>query len=213
MTNKDFEMIVKNTIPEDIFCNLKKVKYSICPDEYVGKVSDKEWIRTDITSPDFISANLTENVVVLVLESPHKDEYKTALPHPAQGKTGTAIKKYLYQLFYCFCEEIKEEFAEYDLILMNAVPFQCSLGENPDLYRDKIFEQTWHGGGKKFFEDRFDSLLKKLHDKNVIVINACTQGYKNSRKDMVTGCIKEKDLQVYEIDHPASWRIPQIMLK
>ena len=44
MTNKDFEMIVKNTIPEDIFCNLKKVKYSIFPDEYVGKVSNKEWI-------------------------------------------------------------------------------------------------------------------------------------------------------------------------
>lgn len=55
MTNKDFEMIVKNTIPEDIFCNLKKVKYSICPDEYVGKVSNKEWIRMDISSSDLVS--------------------------------------------------------------------------------------------------------------------------------------------------------------
>ena len=107
-----------------------------------------------------------------------------------------------------YCEDFRE-FTEKVLRSCPAIFVQTALMW--ELSAAEI--QRWRGGGKKFFEDRFDSLLKKIHDKNVIVINASTKGHKNRRKDIITGCIKEKNLQVYEVDHPASWRIPQILLK
>lgn len=73
--------------------------------------------------------------IILILESPHKDEYVTrcdecsrgckcglyASPAPARGATGRNIKQLLPMLF-------DKNFEDYYVAFMNMIQYQCSLG-------------------------------------------------------------------------------------
>lgn len=210
----------------------------LCPDQYVGTIKD---IQTDYFSkrtPIFndgefsvIEKNIpkAENILILILESPHKDEfYKedvkdktgTVIHHkgapigPANGTTGCNIREHIAKIF--------PNFSDYHLILMNAIPFQCSLGVATEHFRDSVFNAAWNtdATGKDFFEDRLKKLLDQLQEKskNVVIVNACTGAKSNPNEPLCCKVCKsivsvlenycnEKEcpIEFYHIHHPSAW--------
>lgn len=193
--------------------------YEFCPDQYVGKVCLKkeQWDRKPIFN-DAGTLSIPGNsigVVIFVLESPHKYEFdkKTHAPiGPAEGKTGSSLAEMSRVLdFY--------PYRNYELILMNVIPFQCSLGVNPEKFRDEVFAEVWDEKnqkikiGESFFEKRLRSLLKALNEKNVVIVNACTAGRERQKKvqkniERVTG--DNVKVTLLQTSHPSSWSIPEL---
>jgi len=202
----------------------------LCPDQYVlqifklkGQPQNPESVfpkskRIDIFEQDTLdltdvfgniltSPKVKSPFMIFILESPHKKEFdKNGKPiGPAMGNTGINIREHIRENFR---KHIKH-FQNYHLILMNAIPFQCSLGvEPPGSIRDAVFDAAWEDEkvGKSFFEDRLDSLLKALQKKTVVIVNACTAS--KSRKSNVTKAILKKlnkwVKEVWEVPHPSS---------
>ena len=199
----------------DLFSEIEE-NYSpcLCPDQYVGKIGkfDKDFnTRKPVFSNKWNVINIPqgENIMIMILESPHKDEFnKDGKPiGPAVGKTGENIRDYIEAIF----KKKIEGFQNYHLILMNPIPFQCSLGVSSGTFRDEVFAKSWEEEEKKF-EERLDSLLKALNGKTVVIVNACTQEKvgKKKRKQNVTESIKKvigtyKSVkELWEAPHPSS---------
>jgi hypothetical protein len=151
------------------------------------------------------------NRLILVLESPHKDEFssKKSPLGPANGSTGINIRK----LLCCATHGIVSTAGdEYDLVLLNAVQHQCSLGVGSNKNRkDRLFNACWKSKilGQEQFKDRLQKALLPEGGKHV-VINCCTQSESDSeldRKKAVSDAIKETfKSDFYELNHPSSWR-------
>lgn len=108
--------------------------------------------------------------IVLVLESPHIDEYGLKQPYtpwPANGATGRHIRKRAGLLVPPGWNS-----NETQLHLINAIPYQCSLGQATRLYRSKVFREAWDSGARAYFQGR----LKQIYHQGVLVVNACTVG-------------------------------------
>ena len=205
-----------------------------CPDQYVGLIKDfkeedkktkelkvkKDFpFREDIFTPDTsacVNISDAENILILILESPHtdefyaedvKDENGTVIHHkddpigPANGPTGRNIREHILDI-------LGNGYKSYHLILMNAIPFQCSLGfslskkEKENLKRrDEVFSAIWDNDdiGKVFFKKRFQNLLKELKNKRVIIVNACTAGYKKEKVQMVI----DAEFGIIQLAHPS----------
>ncbi len=198
------------------------VKTMFCPDQYVGIVKHSEnwqkfYKRVDIFENQTvkIQSKITgENFFLLILESPHTDEFaKNGKPiGPANGKTGENIRKYITKIF-------GSGYNEYHLILMNAVPFQCSLGVNTKYFREDVFKKIWSENGKQFFIDRLTGLLNTLSDKNIVIANCCTKGYNATNdsknrpflwhlvQDSIETLTSDKgmEIQYFRTSHPSSW--------
>ena len=213
--------------------NFEYYSYYLCPDQYVGLIKDfkEDDKKTKDDFPVRYNIGVVENILILILESPHRDEFYaeavkdengTVIHHkgdpigPANGPTGRNIRKHIAEIF--------PNFSNYHLILMNAIPFQCSLGldlnnNKPNQKtRDEVFKAAWDNDaiGKEFFEGRLRVLLDKLpkNSKNVVIVNACTKDNddkkQSGRKTNVTNVIKEliktktAVKEVWETPHPSS---------
>lgn len=208
----------KETVEPNLIDGIEKdFSYHLCPDQYVGKIRHKDnwqkfYKRTDIFKDQTSETKITiteDKILLLILESPHTDEFdKNGEPiGPANGPTGRNIREHIAEIF--------PNFSDYHLILMNAIPFQCSLGVGTEHFRDAVFNAAWNNGanGKNFFEDRLENLLEKLQNKNVVIVNACTKDNddkkQSGRKTNVTNVIKELKTktavkEVWETPHPSS---------
>jgi hypothetical protein len=167
----------------------KEVNSTCCYDNYVGyfeKYGDmiigKEslWFCRRLRDENSENINITPcriedlkkdgKIVVIVLESPHKDEYDIKLssnaPAPALGRTGGKLNKLFLELFKC-----KVKFGKYHVILMNSIQYQCSFGEKPDKFRDRVWLKLWLCEN---FAENFISRLEAY--KPDIIINLCTLG-------------------------------------
>lgn len=119
-------------------------------------------------------------VIAVVLESPHKDEYNAGRSFDLErGTTGRLFDSKFQNMFSQSVLNHHYLSAVYDVILVNAVQFQCSLGlplnnSNNKLNRDvnwlNIFNN--HGG----YADIVDR-LKALRP--VLILNLCSKGYSN----------------------------------
>lgn len=140
-----FQTILKN-FGEDV----SKRK---CNDQKVCEISIK---NTKIDVPDINSWDRctyipnNKNKIVIILESPHKDEFNgTNVGSPASGATGRNISKYLK---VCLLKIIKKHTnikleGNYDLILMNSLQQQCSMGFSTSHFRTLSFIGLWYNGG------------------------------------------------------------------
>lgn len=226
---------VKNSGKGDFQIDPRCFSYQLCPDQYVGKISElgqKYYLRSVGNNIfDYSQASLTINKKIqlpdknflLILESSHIAEYyeqkkrkiygeKRPSPAPAMGKfpgeTGYNIVRPLEDNFFTYTESIRE----HHLILMNAIPFQCSLGVATGCFRDDVFDAAWKDEliGRSFFETRLGSLLHELAGK-IVIVNACTKG--KGRRHNVTELIKKvlrgyksakKAIELWEAPHPSS---------
>lgn len=217
---------------EEIFRNIasktsgKDCNYlpGCCPDQYVGIVEklkpEENFHRENIFKGDTKNIekdfSACEHVIILILESPHTDEFdKNGDPiGPANGPTGRNIREHIAKIF--------PNFSDYHLILMNAIPFQCSLGVATEHFRDNVFKAAWDDDkvGAGFFEDRLKKLLYKLqkNSKNVVIVNACTIATDKNFEDLhcmackiiqdVIQDVMKKNkfaLTFYHTVHPSSW--------
>ena len=147
----------------------------------------------------YIADNFLKTIVI-VLESPHTDEFlkknKERLAiGPACGETGEhlywwlpeVMLKYLPFLVDKVTKKVKYysikdiESGVYVIKLVNAIQFQCSLGENTEpskktkekdkCYRDKVFAKMWDSA------EVIESFIKRIKDARPnIIINCCTRG-------------------------------------
>ena len=187
MRRIDFEVEVKkykNEIIEQI--REKKDEYRICDDNYIGTVSfdreksvwryDKKYILKEERNEKNIKIdNKTNSRLVIVLESPHIEEYSTKKPMPAVGETGKALNEHLIDIlnkkFTNYEKSIDGKEGKFDIILMNAIQYQTSLGCVTEMFRDRIWLKVWiELGGREEFIERL-----KSYDPNIIM-NLCTKG-------------------------------------
>lgn len=161
--------------------------------------------------------------IVIVLESPHKDEYLRDVSQPiapAQGSTGSNIQDYLDCVIRkcpALCDEL--EGIEARVVLANPVQFQTSLASvvrwsDWHLVRDAVWRDIWNS---QLIQEDFEARLESYSPD--IIINACTHdaGCKRERCGRNADCKKHKiraflaglsgDLDPYEIAHPFSWHL------
>jgi hypothetical protein len=165
--------------------------------------------------------------IILVLESPHKDEYDHALRQaigPAVGHTGMQIRNILLSnileyempvvcqntstLLVTHRRRKKIHGGRYRILLVNAIQFQCSLGAEPRLYRDNLFAAMWNGLGKADFCNRIEAYKNQFHV--AVVINGCTDlicnnsKYKHAVQDEIESIFDHKQFLLLECAHPSS---------
>ena len=146
--------------------------------------------------------------IFVVLESPHRDEYRCDPPKPAHGVTGAKIR---LRLAISLQIDPKDNPVVW---LVNAIQFPCSLfkllpGRRLDArVRDAAFRAVWRNGGAKDFEARMLQYVRP-HD---LIVNACTKGSTSpALRDHVQASIDEfartaAGVTFSRRTHPASWR-------
>jgi hypothetical protein len=174
---------------------------------------------------DVLAGNIADNnSILLVLESPHKDEYiHNKINHtltkiaPAQGKnkgeTGYNID--------CFLKDVLNEIhllyglsnGKYNFIICNPIPYMCSLGVfTPKLYegvRNNVWNEIWNvnNNGNFIFRNEFINRCKLYKPK--YIINGCTK-YKNVNQTVLQRYVTEEliknfpNSELYETPHPCS---------
>lgn len=207
---------------------IKKIKNTgICEDNFIGTViTEKNNIdcanlhfckqkRLDFMERTEIKEKVNKNNcknIVIVLESPHKQEFAGSFEGfiaPALGFTGSNLQKQFPSIIknlVCI-----SKFETYNVIIMNAVQYQCSNGESLKKYRDRtnsIWKYFWKNGCKSDFTTRIESY--RPH----IIINACTG--KIEKRDSIKYLLQESineycsESKLYRSPHPSSlWFQPK----
>ncbi|WP_195952375.1 hypothetical protein [Clostridium saudiense] len=131
-----------------------------------------------------VKKNLKKRLVI-VLESPHKREYDidNTKGYPALGSTGEKINKGILEIIDKKLSSVMEGDKYYDIILMNAIQYQASLGIDTNIFRDRIWISLWL---KDKMREEFIQRIKGYRPD--IIINLCTKGnHDNDMLSIITG--------------------------
>lgn len=150
--------------------------------------------------------------VLLILESPHKDEFGDGFKPiaPAQGSTGTNIKNkikcLLQQIEKCQnigCNEKENLQNDYLITIYNPVPYQTSLNYilNAKEINKHVKEMVWRYAwfNKRCMLDFTGYLITQEYD---IVINACTEDLQPYVSCAIHNA--EKIKTEYSVYHPSA---------
>ncbi|MDD5228866.1 MAG: hypothetical protein PHN45_03795 [Methylococcales bacterium] len=190
-----FTEIVSQVITEKV----NALETRACPDQYVGEISKFKTLTDDFYIRDSIT-NRPNNIkcLILILESPHTEEFSSN-PCPAKGKTGQRIREHIGKVIDL------SKYKDYGLIILNAIPYQCSLGLPTKCFRDEIFKTVWSAYGKKDFIKR----LKHTYKQGDVIVNCCTKGNSSHEelRKIVQAAIIKMNLECVTIKrtHPSSW--------
>ncbi|WP_036253529.1 hypothetical protein [Methylobacter sp. BBA5.1] len=208
----EFKQIIRTIIYDD-----STVATLPCPDQYVGTAvyqGSEQGFKYEgqpgaglftqrLDLPEHLNQS-TGPRLIIILESPHKDEFNklTKAPiGPANGKTGENIHSFLaYATKGLDVRHIPDR-QPFDLILMNAVQHQCSLGKSPQKYRTEVFMKCWDNPliGKRYFVKRLRDYTK---DCKAVVINSCTASIRDPVDEAISDTIK--DSNYFRLCHPSS---------
>lgn len=202
-TIHDSDFITMNNA-EDIF--------KIVVSQFAEKISERKCDDQSVCDITINSGNVTippknnwtrkmaipndKQKIVIIMESPHSEEFKGTTPAPANGKTGDNIGMH-------FPKVVKEinsnpsnhiDDGKYELILMNAIQNQCSMGISTKYFRDISFIGLWFKGGEADFKKRFKAL--KL-GKNDVVINSCTLGDTSTFKKLYGESFSQENIRKF----------------
>lgn len=188
---------------------LRSLKRHIKVDEaqfHEESCMDKSWcfIKYEDNKFDYCSKVNSDELrgrILFVLESPHKEEYKDPSNiSPAKGLTGKKFDLSLIN-FLILSQYHKQCFYAgiYEVVIINAVQYQVSLGLKPEQYRTIIFQIVWQDFARKNLIERLASYPCD-DSQDLIVFNACTKGnnilLKQAAKlisDMkLSDCVKSK---------------------
>lgn len=179
------------------------------------KNRSKEFLESKFND-NTVNIGKEDEVILLILESPHKDEYivkdKKLVPiAPAQGDTGKNIEEEIQKVLTEINRFEELDDGKYKLIICNPVPYQTSLGayhseslkDSYKTLRDNVWKKMWSNDEiKGDFKKRLETY------KPYLIINACT----SSVKKYVTECVKDYLKYVntsklfYTTNHPAAWK-------
>lgn len=173
------------------------IQCGVCPDQGVGSIDDFDGNAGDFPMRQSVTRLDGLPCVVLVMESPHIHEFIENWG-PAKGITGKRIRKYIGAIVAGLGGELS------NLILVNAIQYQCSLGLPTHLYRDRVFKSLWETGGAVDFEQRL-RLIYRPHD---MLLNCCTGTEPLiGRRQLVTTAIRNSvgSVALHSGPHPFSW--------
>ncbi len=217
--NQDIE-----TIPSEENPKVKKIDKNTytnfsnecCPDQVVGKMDGGKLTEEERQDIDYTFENgkylarknvilkngknktrKLEKPVVIILESPHRDEFeydKSKEPYEAISAKGPAMGKTGKRFFEKFLELVKKseiyrkiETGTHDIVFMNSIQYQCSLGQRLSIskkddedtrkkikknqkQRDDIWISCFKGENSCDIEKRLQAI------KPFVTINLCTKG-------------------------------------
>ena len=214
-----------NSIPNNLSPPNGRNNFSaqLCPDQNVAQIKFDQttslwtWKQCFITfnqssriDIDYSQNNTNRNCILIILESPHFDEYDTITHQakgPAYGTTGKWFEKNFLNILNN-SNVVLDKNLIYDIIFINSVQYQASQGMKPLklLIKDKNWLSFWHKG---FNAD----LCKRIRtfNRNTIIINACTYGGKklHDRVHSVLYCAYQKHIgntnNLYQSYHPSTW--------
>lgn len=175
--------------------------------------------------PDEPNIDYSKTIVV-VLESPHRDEYLRDIGQPiapAQGNTGSNMQDHLDCVLRS-CPTLYDGLEDYTrVVLANPVQFQtslvsivrCSKGSEQDKVRDAVWKELWNhqSGGSHMHNDAYpirDCFEARLGDLEPdYIINACTSTTKTMEemKEGISSFLANKFRcrGRYEVSHPSAW--------
>lgn len=237
--NREFKWYSKELCPDQVVAQIEytgnDIKFiQLCRTKSNSVVNKSEGGIKIANRIEVTKSKVLNNVVVIVLESPHRDEYDAngKAIGPAFGITGNNINKFLPDVLMSAINRnvLTLNKGTYDIVLLNAVQKQCSLGEETKKYRDAMFLKYWEKDKiRDSFRNRLNNVLLKTSKQNDIVINCCTQGNHNinnkfikklglnlkvakdsSLKDLVSTEMHSVISTFYLCEHPACWNIPYI---
>lgn len=188
-----------------------------CPDQFCGELRNGTFIanikRVDINyvmnGKTKSISNSLRNPVVVLLESPHKDEYdsitQTALG-PCMGRSGDNFRKKFDVLIKGSSMFNKLQTLTCDIVLFNTIQYQCSLGlplagkaniKNKK-QRDSNFIACIRNGND--FIDRLGAIRPHA------IINLCTKGTRNLQQ-IVRNIYNQSTLNFLYVEgyHPSAW--------
>ena len=168
-----------------------------CHDQRVGLFSDFHGSAADFPLRKPVTRLNKTPCVVFVMESPHTDEFDGTWG-PAKGKTGVQIRRHIATIVDGLGGQLSE------LILVNAIQYQCSLGVATWQYRDAVFRSLWKIGGARDFERR----LRKIYRHGDMLFNCCTgSDPRNGLRQLITAAIRESlgPVPLHTGPHPSSW--------
>lgn len=212
---------VESEMPCMVDCALTKCEednLSVhCGDCAVGVVSkvckdaDVPFVYKDWIGGVKYKVDSSDKRVILVLESPHKDEFKIEDGElirvgPAAGKTGTYIRKYLPLIFSGM-----EDFGSRKLILVNAIQFRCSLGRslwgkenaNGMKFKNRVLTELLN---KEMFAEDLKRRLKLVWrnaDMDMVVNCSTLNGAIGCLVGKIIKCVTGRC--VCGIGHPSRW--------
>lgn len=168
-----------------------------CPDQRLGSIDDFDGDADAFPLREPVTRHDNSPCVVLVMESPHTEEFIGDWG-PAKGRTGVQIRKHIATIVAGPGEPLSE------LILVNAIQHQCSLGVATHRYRDKVFRNLWVTGGAADFEAR----LTEVYRPGDMLLNCCTRGDpRKGLRQLVTAAIRNSlgAVPLHSGPHPYSW--------
>lgn len=193
MLSDKYREVARNVIG----CENTDIQCGACPDQYVGSIYDFNGDSDAFPLREPIMRLDNCKYIVLIMESPHKDEFIEEWG-PAKGKTGVQIRKHIATIVSGLGGRLS------GLILVNAIQYQCSLGKPTRQHRDRVFRSLWSNGGAEDFERR----LKQLYRPGDMLLNCCTGSNPNQGlRQLVTAAIRNSlgEVPLHSGPHPFSW--------
>lgn len=203
---------IRNTIqiPSDTFDLCRRVPDSV---KFIIRNNEVLEVNTTLNKGE-IKHYKDKKKIIIILESPHRDELVAPM-YPAKGYTGRNIEKLLNTYLQLKqWENLAQE--EINIIVMNRIPYQTSLGSYytgalDGYIRSTIFLEMWKNNLIK--TDFLNRLSECVNEKDLI-INACTKLFLENKE-------RDKDKQGFDsflkqhfpnnihmnLSHPASWGI------
>ena len=138
--------------------------------------------------------------IVVILESPHNDEFNAEITGPALGRTGINFERDFIELFNDLHLNRPNKIVkcEHEIIFMNAIQYKTSLGGDTEIFRDRVWLTLW---SDKYVRQNFKKRIEGY--KPDIVINLCTIG--SHKEDLILpedhitySFIKSLDLGIIE---------------
>lgn len=207
--------LVKNelclTVKECFFSESKKVEDRW---RYDMSFSKGKWIfnSTDGSSINSFDKGANDKLIsdgnnnfIIILESPHKDEYDENFSplSPARGETGKCFFNYFISHVLPILESLGLKLDRklvYSICFVNPIPFQTSLVEiHKDGLNKSIRDKVWKALYPKI-KDSFRCRL--LSYKPKVILNGCTSDLKSS----VLNELNIVGVQRFDVSHPSSWQ-------
>lgn len=157
----------------------------------------------DVT-PTHLDPRDSKNNIVLLLESPHKDEYSpSGALGPALGASGKNIAQFFAGHAIPILHHMGltlDEAKVYSFCIVNPIPYQTSL---VDIHkegliksiRDKVWSALWD-------ECRSDCISRLSAYRPSVILNGCTSSLKPLLFEVVSSL---KEAQRFNVTHPSSW--------
>lgn len=189
-----------NGVPNGKFAGSTKI-----PNCYFGEYDATASYFNRITCSTIDRSKQTNPVIVILAESPHKDEYNYSkgfvTPKFPLVKSKRKIQKHLKNYLPSSLS------GKYDVYLVNAIQYQCSFGldlKNYRMQKNNVFALTWNM--EPALNDLICELKNLIRSEQDIILNCCT---KELRKFL---CMTEilklyfSQSNISEAPHPSTWK-------